>query len=52
MGVKKAEKEVATINAGVDNFEEQVRNLQKIQQTEGGLDAASEDLFNLTIKLD
>jgi len=47
------EKEVATINATADGFEEQVRNLQrKIQQTESAFDVATEDLFNQTVKLE
>jgi len=50
---EKWEKEVASINATADQFEEQVKNLQKrIQQTEGALDACTEDLFNQTIKLE
>jgi len=50
---EKWENEVASINSTADQFEEQVRNLQKkIQQTEGAFDAATEDLFNQTIKLE
>merc|ERR1712051_539903 len=47
------EKEVASINATADGFEEQVKNLQKkIQQTESAFDVCTEDLFNQTIKLE
>lgn len=47
------EKEVENINMMADQYEEQVRNLQKkIQQTESAFDVATEDLFNQTIKLE
>lgn len=47
------EKEVENINIMADQFEEQVRNLQKrIQQTESAFDVSTEDLFNQTIKLE
>jgi len=47
------EAKVATANATADNFEEQVRQLQKkIQATEGRFDCTTEDLFNQTIKLE
>ena len=50
---QKWEKEVASINATADAFEEQVKNLQKkIQQTESAFDVCTEDLFNQTIKLE
>merc|ERR1712037_947113 len=50
---QKWEKEVASINATADTFEEQVKNLQKkIQQTESAFDVCTEDLFNQTIKLE
>merc|ERR1712010_226643 len=50
---QKWEKEVASINATADGFEEQVKNLQKkIQQTESAFDVCTEDLFNQTIKLE
>merc|ERR1712037_758795 len=50
---QKWEKEVASINATADAFEEQVKNLQKkIQQTESQFDVTTEDLFNQTIKLE
>merc|ERR1712037_601727 len=50
---EKWEKEVASINATADAFEEQVKNLQKkIQQTESAFDVCTEDLFNQTIKLE
>jgi len=47
------EAKVATANSTADNFEEQVRQLQKkIQATEGRFDVTTEDLFNQTIKLE
>ena len=50
---EKWEREVASINATADAFEEQVKNLQKkIQQTESAFDVCTEDLFNQTIKLE
>lgn len=50
---EKWEKEVASINATADHFEEQVRVLQKkIQATESQFDVCTEDLFNQTIKLE
>merc|ERR1712037_914973 len=45
---QKWEKEVASINATADAFEEQ----EKIQQTESAFDVCTEDLFNQTIKLE
>jgi len=50
---EKWEKEVGSINANADRFEEQVKTVQKkIQQTESAFDVATEDLFNQTIKLE
>jgi len=47
------ESRAASANATADNFEEQVRQLQKkIQATEGRFDVTTEDLFNQTIKLE
>merc|ERR1711970_1101625 len=47
------EREVASINASAEHFEDQVKNLQKkIQQTEAQYDVCTEDLFNQTIKLE
>jgi len=47
------EKEAAATNAGADQLEEQVKNLQKkIQTTESAYDVCTEDLFNQTIKLE
>jgi len=49
----RSEEEVRRINETADNFEEQVRQLQKkIQAGEGQFDVCTEDLFNQTLKLE
>ena len=50
---EKWEREMEEINRTADNFEEQVRVLQKkIQAAESQFDVCTEDLFNQTIKLE
>jgi len=50
---EKWDKEVNSINATADHFEDQVKTLQKkIQATESQFDVFTEDLFNQTIKLE
>jgi len=50
---EKWDKEVNAINATADQYEDQVKALQKkIQATESQFDVCTEDLFNQTIKLE